>query len=274
MFVSDIDGTLIDRHGVISEANRRALQKLKDRGIPVILATGRTWGGTQEVWEQLDLSDPVIVCNGAQVYDPVSKQFLWDQRLTFDEVRAAETMLQDLPVQVYAVVSDSLLLVHQPEKRAGFKAFSGDRYAQVDNVFQYLRETGTRPVKIFVLGEPDVIPGAVATLRERGGLNAVQSEPYAFDILAPGTSKASALTPILQRFGMSPQHIVAVGNAPNDVELVDIAGLGFAVGDAHPSLLQVADHVTAPAALDGVAEAVHRAFPSPMPAPVKAAAPA
>lgn len=272
MFVSDIDGTLVDGRGVISDANRRALQTLKDRGIPVILATGRTWGGTQEVWEQLDLTDPVIVCNGAQVYDPVSKQFLWEQRLTFDEVRAAEAMLQHLPVQVYAVVSDTLLLVHQPEKRAGFKTFSGDRYAQVDNVFQYLLETGIRPVKFFVLGEPDVIPGAVAALRERGGLNAVQSESYAFDILAPGLSKAAALTPILQRFGMSPQQIVAVGNAPNDVEMIGLAGLGIAVGDAHPTLLQVADHVTAPADQDGVAEAVERAFPAPEPA--NAAAPA
>lgn len=265
MFVSDIDGTLIGPDGVVSEANRAAIQELRNRGIPVVLATGRTWGGTADLWEELGLDEPVILCNGAQVYDPRTGRMLWDRRLSREEMQAAEQLLRDQPVHVYAVVSDRKVLVHHPRGTGSFTAFNGDRYVPVEDVFAELDRTGVRPIKLFVLAEPALVPSLVAMLRTEGRLNAVQSESYAFDVVPHQVSKAEALDALLGHRSLSPQRVVAVGNAPNDIDMLRYVGLGVAVGDAHPDVLAVADHVTAPCAEDGVARAVASVFAVPLP---------
>lgn len=265
MFVSDIDGTLIGPDGVVSEMNRAAIQALRSRGIPVVLATGRTWGGTVDLLEDLGLDDPVILCNGAQVYDPRTGRMLWDRRLSRAEVQAVERLLRDQPVQVYAVVSERKVLVHRPRGAGSFTAFNGDRYVPVDDVFAELDRTDVLPVKFFVLAEPALVPVLVARLRTEGKLNAVQSESYAFDVVPQEVSKAQALDALLGHRALSPQRVVAVGNAPNDIDMLRYVGLGVAVGDAHPDVLAVADHVTAPCAQDGVAHAVASVFAVPLP---------
>lgn len=261
MLVLDIDGTLIGSDGVLSEANRRAIAMLKEQGVPIVLATGRTWGGTRALWEGLGLTHPVILCNGAQVYDPVRDRFLYDRRLTFDEVRRVETFLAPDPsVDLYAVVSAIQMWVHRPEGRGSYMAFDGDHYVEVPDVFRRLVETDTRPVKFLAITEPAAVGNLVPRLRSEGGLNAVQSEPYAFDILPPAVSKGSALAALLSHMGVSPRRVVAVGNAPNDLDMLKVAGLGVAVGDAHAEVIAAADRVTVPCKDGAVAEVVQEVF--------------
>lgn len=267
MLVSDIDGTLIGPDGIVSPTNRRALEWLKERGIPVLLATGRTWGGTQPVLEQLGLDDPVILCNGAQVYDPKRKRMLWDRRLSAREVEVARSLLQGLPVHVYAVISESQVLVQCPDESEGYTPFSGDRYREVPDVFAHLAATGIRPVKLFILAHPSMVEPLVRKMREEGGLNAVQSESYAFDIVPPAVSKATALDALLRRWTVDPEEVVAVGNAPNDLDMLTYVGFGVAVGDAHPEVLAAVRQVTVPCAEDAVARVVETAFAFPGVAP-------
>src|SRR5690606_23339946 len=138
-------------------ANRRAIATLVELGIPVVLATGRTWGGTRHLWEDLQLKHPVILCNGAQVYDPVRQVLLHDQRLDFQEVGTVKSVLARAPVDLYADVSPVHMWVHRPDGSGDYLAFGGDEYVETPDLFGDLVRPGTKPVKFLAVAEPDAV---------------------------------------------------------------------------------------------------------------------
>ena len=231
------------------------MRHARDAGIPVLVATGRMFRSVAPYLERAGIDDPVICYQGAAVVDPRDGAFLVHVPLELDVARDAIAALEVLghPPNVY--VGDELFVAeHTPYSRA----YAGFQHLPVTEVGDLLSWLDVPPTKLVAVGEPDEMPALRLELHERLGSRAflTTSLPYLLEVGNPAVSKGSGLAYVAERLGIAREGIVAFGDGENDVELLEAAAFGFAVGEAHPRLRAVASAECAGPEAEGVAAVI------------------
>ena len=250
----DIDGTLLDWYGPISPAVCDAVRRTAASGVPVVVATGRAVLGTAPVLEELRLPDGVAVCSNGSVtisHSPVRVT----STVTFDARPAVSALLENVPTALVAVevvgkgyrVND-----HFPDGE-----ISGDIWLEP------VESLVAEPVTRVVIRDPDASAEDFSRLASRLGLHGINyfvGHTAWLDLAPIGVSKASALDAIVHEHGVDRSDVLAIGDGPNDVEMLTWAGRGVAMGNAPVSVRDVADDVTETLERDGVAVELSRWF--------------
>ena len=261
LIVSDIDGTLIGADGVISENNTRALRRAADRGVLVALCTGRVMAAATRFIEHLGLDGYHIFSDGALVRNPETRHDLYLAELP-------PALLGEMTV--YAREHDLFLeyftpteyLIETESEYLAMRRFFGIEYRKVD--FDALPDN-TRVIKGGLISNPATAPGVAAFLAHFNGrldytYAATPAFPQArfYNLVAPGVSKGRALKELANYLKIPLAQTLAIGDANNDISLLETAGLAVAMGNAAASVQRAADHVTADVDHDGVAAAVEK----------------
>lgn len=260
LLVSDIDGTLVGEDKIVPSGVVTAVRAAQERGIRVCLATGRMWEAARPFVEVLGADPPIILYNGAVVYDFAKDRTLWWCRLPLDATR-----------QILAAIRRAAQVT--PLLFVGGKAFaerstpSVDLYGRRNRVTVEITPDFTalftqEPVKILVVGHPADLQALSASLAELPGVpvNQVFSQRDYLEILPAETSKGRALRVLAQAVGVPLERVVAVGDHLNDLTMLTTAGLGIAVEGSPPELLAVAGDVAPPPEREGVREVIERWF--------------
>ena len=250
---TDLDGTLLDEQGRVSAPSRDALARLKARGLPVFVATGRSVCATESAVTDLDLQTPWICYNGAVVYEPATREWLRHETLD-DEVTEALLEVAHAHALFY-------FLYHQDEKvtlppRFDFQA---DFYGRMENIrevarFEDLPRRSVTKLSIFTSGgEHDrAVLDLLAGLEkehyiERFPMGTIPGfREFGFhtmDVHSFAGGKGAGMRYVMERFGLDPSEVIAIGDHRNDLSMLEEAGLAVAVGDAPPELLAAADRV-------------------------------
>lgn len=252
----DVDGTLVDGHNAISPATADAVRAIVDAGMHVVVSTGRAAPGALEVSDRLDLPDGLAVCsNGAVVigYRPVEVI----HAVTFDASDAVRRVLNEIPDALVAVEEVGVgYRVNRPFPRG---EISGRITVDVDDVEALVAE----PVTRVIIRADGYDPGEFHALVR--GLGLTDTNYYIgytawLDIAPLGVSKASGLALVCERLGVEPSDVLAVGDGHNDVEMLEWAGRGVAMGHGPDALRNAADHVTGTIHEDGLAQELARYF--------------
>lgn len=263
MLVADVDGTLTGPDGRISRTNRAAIRWLMAQGIPVTLATGRSRQSTAPVVEELGIRLPVVLYNGAEVYDFQSGQLLAERVLAPKEAALAAGLLTESSVAVFACTSEAVVAAPDADVTDYLLPAERRRLLRAD-LLEFLKVGGAGAVrKICATGsEADVMRAytSLADVARQLDLNLTLPDPRCLEILPAGVSKATGLAEVTRWLGVEAGDVVVVGNGRNDVEMIRWAGLGVAVADAHPELLAAADTVTVASSEDAVAHVVRECF--------------
>ena len=259
----DIDGTLLDDEKRLPEANRAAVRAAHDAGIRIAIASGRMTPRIEPVEELLDLDCTVIAYNGAKVVSPRSegRQTLVHQPVTADVASffidfAAQ---HGYPLNFY---DQDRLYAQSGASRQDLI----DLYARRTGATYHYRDDlaafrGTEPTKLILLADPPDCDQLVADLgAELGDRTCLtKSEPEYLEVTATGVDKGSALKHLASRLGIPIENTLAMGDADNDLTLVEAAGLGVAVANANSNVRAVASKVTdADNNAGAVAEAIER----------------
>ncbi len=259
MLVSDIDGTLTDERGQISSANRGAVRKLIASGFPVTLATGRSRQDAVDIVCELGIELPVVIHNGAGIYDYKNGTYLLQQHLSRGEAVVALNLLERTGLAVFAY-ADEYVYIGKWESALADYLLPGCRvrYAPLRRVIdrQPLR-------KLCVTGPAPDCAAAFLDLRRRditNHLNVHLPDPHCIEVLPKGVDKAGGLAVLLRSMGIDFADIVAIGNGANDIRLLQRAGTGIAVADAVPELLAIAKHVTTTSTKDALAQVITEFF--------------
>jgi HAD superfamily hydrolase (TIGR01484 family) len=244
----DVDGTLVDATNRFTPAVGAAVQAMAEFGIPVVIATGRAVPGTTEVCERLELPDGLAVCsNGAVLigYRPVEIV----HAVTFDASEAVRRVLDHVPNAFVAVEEIGVgYRVNRP-----FPSGEIAGTITIEDVDSLINE----PVTRVIIRATETDPHEFLALVE--GLGLSDTNYYigytAWLDLAPlGVSKASGLAHVCARLGVDPAGVLAIGDGFNDVEMLEWAGRGVAMGQAPDRVKDAADAVTGTWADDGVAQ--------------------
>lgn len=253
----DLDGTLLDSHGRLPERNRTAVREACARGVTVILATGKSRASAAHLLRELDLRTPGVYTQGLTIFDGDGRllhEITLDPAVTTAVVAYLEA--HNLPTIAHAGTR-LLTPADTPARRLLHTRFDEPLPEVVGPLGPQL--DGLRINKLLV-SDPGNNAATRAALRELVGARAtvLQAVPEFIEVVPPHTSKGAGVTAVLGLLGIAPENVLAIGDGENDVEMLALAGIGVAMGNAHPRARQVADAVVANNDGCGVAEAIER----------------
>jgi Cof subfamily protein (haloacid dehalogenase superfamily) len=272
----DLDGTLLNSDHKITERTEKALKAAAAKGVHIILATGKTFISGERIVKQLNLNHPAIFMQGTISYNAdgsVRHQITLDagiarQVITFAEDRgymmAVYSGKRILVRQMHKRVEELTTLYHEPMPEA---------IGSLQNVLDSIPVNKLLAVKP---GDGRAINALRWQLKMQINGNARLLNAGIEDmleILPNGASKGAALKTLIKDLGVSGESVMAIGDAENDIEMIQLAGIGVAVGNAGQAVKDAADVVVASNDADGVAEAVERYVLQTEPTPALAVEP-
>jgi Cof subfamily protein (haloacid dehalogenase superfamily) len=257
LVVVDLDGTARSRLRGITPGVRAAVAAARERGVRVCVATGRMWRSAEPWVRMLGADPPVILYNGGQVLDFETGQTLYERRLSESTARAAlELVLRDPEVQPHLYVDDRVL-VERPHPLTD--AYTADDGLTADVVQSFEPFLVAGPQKVLVIGTRRRVEALQRSFRDSAlPVHAVQSEPIYLEVLPPGVSKGEALRAMLEMLRVSATETIAVGDNWNDLEMIEAAGLGIAMGNAPEGVRARADYVCGTAEEEGLKDVLQR----------------
>jgi len=259
MLVLDLDDTLLTDDHCISPLNKEILLKAQEMGVKVVLASGRPTPAMLSFAHDLELAkfgSFLISFNGGQITDMRNNQVIFERSLTKDEIHS----LHDFSIQhkVHIITYS----------HAGVISETDSEYIDVEialtgmphrKVASFKAEVQSSAVKCILLEEPGYLKTIEQRLRaERSDLSVSLSKPFFLEVVPKGIDKAASIDFLAQQLGILPHEIIAVGNAGNDLSMIQYAGLGVWVDNVTPELRHLADVIVSSNNNNGVAEVVQR----------------
>ncbi|MDO5493836.1 MAG: HAD family hydrolase [Nesterenkonia sp.] len=271
LVASDIDGTILSygltESGRITDRTVEAFARVRDLGLQVVLVTGRPVRWLRPVADALGGIGPVICSNGAVVYDFEEGRLLHEDPMVTEVLFEAVERIRRLDPQV-TFAAETLRRIHaDPTFMQGSLFFQEERRRAAGVTEDMLRlgpveetldeSSDDRVVKLLAKTtsvDPDVFLGQV---HDSVGdlLKVTHSAPGVslLELSARGVDKASALRRFADGRAIGREQVIAFGDMPNDIEMLQWAGRSWAVGSAHPMARSAADHLTRSCEDDGVA---------------------
>ncbi len=250
----DIDGTLVDFDGSTRPAVVKAVHAVIDSGAHVVLSTGRSVFGITPVIEEFGLPDGhAVASNGAVTftYAPATVR----SATTFDPGPAVRAVLSRVPEALVAV--EVIGRGYRANRHFPVGEINGELW--LESVDELIRE----PVSRVIIRDPSSsVEDFVALAGDMGlhGTNYYVGYTAWLDLAPEGVSKASALADVARELGVDRSEVLAIGDGRNDVEMLQWAGRGVAMGQAPNAVKEVADAVTATWEDDGVVVELARWF--------------
>jgi Cof subfamily protein (haloacid dehalogenase superfamily) len=253
----DLDGTVLRRNLRITRATVAALQRLRDRGMRLVVATGRRFEDAREYAGRLGFcdQDPVICYGGSMVRRMNGETLL---HRTLPRSLGTEVLEWSAGRDLHARIFLDGGIVTSPDTPAALEHLR--RYAEpgvsvVDSPADWLRDGGAEPTKLVIVDRPDDIKGWLeeAQAAFAGRLFVTRSLPHYVEVGSLEGTKAAALAFLCDRWGIEPERVLAFGDADNDIDMLGFAGHGVAVGGMTGEVREAADVVVPGVDEDGVA---------------------
>lgn len=257
----DLDGTLLNSNNTVSERNVTVIKQAIEQGIEVIIATGKTRVSATETIERLGLTTPGIYLQGLAIYES-DGSISFQKTLSPDIARKVITFAEDRGYQMVAYSGNRILVRTEFPKGNELATKYGEPMPEaVGSLQNILDEMPVHKLIAVKPGEPKKIRALRWQLEIQlsGKATLVQAMiPDMVEILPPGVSKATALKSLLKRMNISAENVMAIGDGENDIEMLQLAQIPVAIGNADERLRAVAKHFVASNDEDGVAEAIER----------------
>ncbi|RCX17952.1 hypothetical protein DFR58_106120 [Anaerobacterium chartisolvens] len=260
----DLDGTLLNSQKYVSRENRHALKCAMDKGVKVVVCSGRIFAGARIFAGQIETNEPVIACNGAVIKEMSSSKVIYSNSLSAQACCEIIDVCHKEDIYFHVYIGDTMYT----ERLEYSSLFYWNRNAELseeDKVDIRL----TEDIKRVVEGNTDPIAKVVVISRDGGKLSKarrsmefvktidITSSNYDnFEVINHGVSKWNALKYLIERMKIQPGEVIAIGDNENDSSMIKNAGLGIAMGNAEEYIKQIADYVTLDNDQNGVAEAV------------------
>lgn len=277
LFATDLDGTLLNRDSQISRENAEAIQKAQTSGMKVTIATGRVYSDVVEISRQGGIKTPIIGSNGATIHDENGERLF---HLPFERETAASVMkwLEDQHIYyeastqmgIYAPISSHETMLAELERVLGSrpgedvermirsikKHYNKKDYHRVTSHLEIPTEAFIYNIMAFSMN-PDKLQRGREYFSSRTDVAMVVSFEHNFEMQHPDVSKGNALAKLAEHFNIAMKDTAAIGDNFNDVSMLQMAGVGIAMGNAEPEIRALAKTITRTNTEHGVAHAIH-----------------
>ena len=262
----DLDGTTLNSAKRISERTRKALEAAAEKGVHIVVATGRPFAALPKDVFDIHAIRYMLTSNGAAITDLEKNEIFYENCLDPGTVEAAVKMLKDTDYILEGFVSGKAYIekeYYDQVKRTG-KSFRNVDYIlntrnpiedlcgfllehreHVENINVNFEDVSCKPALRELLL---TLPNATITTSFKNNL----------EIGGPTTSKAEALRQLGRLLGVSRDEMMAAGDSPNDMAMLQEAGIAVVMGNGEEEVKAIADYITSDNDHDGVEEAVEK----------------
>jgi len=259
LVVTDLDGTLWETPSTIHPTTVPAVRELERRGVPLMVATGRRLASTRDPLADLGLAPPVVVLNGALAVDLGTGERIHRHGFTAERARQVLDAFADVGLSPCVYVDDDEVHVyvsHDPSTHPEHLASFGE-WVQTRDLYEVVAELPILAYAVLAV-PPSVVEGLEEPLRALANPHVSSERQYGggltVTVAPPGLSKWDGVAAFCEHKGLDVTKVLAMGDGPNDLELLDGAAVAVVMADGHPDALARADHVLPRSAEGGWAQ--------------------
>ncbi|MDR1881038.1 MAG: Cof-type HAD-IIB family hydrolase [Tannerellaceae bacterium] len=260
LLVLDVDGTLLNDRKEITPVTLITLLKIQQMGIQVVLASGRSTHGIMPLAKALELdkyNGHILSYNGGQIFNMQTGKLLFERRINTELIPYLEKTAKKNGFTILTYHQDRLftnnpenLHVREEAARNGMQVVEAEPFAGAITF---------SPCKcMLVSDDEEALIRLENHLKKRldGVLDIFRSEAYFLEVVPPSINKADTLGILMEKLSVTAEEIIAIGDGVCDISMIQMAGLGIAMGNAAEAVKRCADNVTTSNEDDGVARAV------------------
>lgn len=263
----DLDGTTLGSTPTISPRNRAAVAIARERGLEVVLVTGRHHIATRPFHADLGLTTPAICCNGTYVYDFLAERVVTGAPLGRERARWLLDAARRHGAHSVVYSGDAMNYEVEDARTIRTTAWAESLpepgrpvMRKVDDLADLIEEASIIWKLFASHDDPAVLAALQAEAIAQGNISAELSWIDCLDLVAAGNSKGARLVEWAGSRGIPAEAIIAIGDNFNDISMFEKVGLSIAMGNADPVVKAAATRVTETNVADGVAQAIEHLF--------------
>lgn len=262
LLVLDVDGTLLNDAKEITKRTLSALLKIQQMGVRVVLASGRPSYGLMKVAKTLELGNYggfILSYNGCQIINAQNGEILFERRINPEMLPYLEKKARKNGFALFTYHDNLILTNNSDDEHVLDEAELNDLVVIEEEEFSTAIDFA--PCKCMLVSDDEA---ALVALEEHwkkrlsGVLDVFRSEPFFLEVVPCSVDKANTLGALLEHLGVKREEVMAIGDGTCDVAMLQLAGMGVAMGQAPDSVKACADYITASNEEDGVAVAVEK----------------
>lgn len=262
LLVLDVDGTLLNDAKEISKRTLAALLKVQQMGVRIVLASGRPTYGLMPLAKTLELGNYggfILSYNGCQIINAKNGEILFERRINPEMVPYLEKKANKNGFAIFTYHDDTLITNTAKNEHIQQEAQLNNLRVIEEDEFSIAIDFA--PCKCMLVSDDEE---ALVALEEHwkkklnGALNVFRSERCFLEVVPCAIDKANSLGALLEQLDVKREEVIAIGDGVCDVTMIQLAGLGIAMGHSQDSVKACADFVTATNEEDGVAIAVEK----------------
>jgi hypothetical protein len=257
MLVLDMDDTLLTDDHKISEENKEMLFKAQELGVYVVLASGRPTPAMTAYAKELKLNDSYMISyNGAVITDLKEDKIIFEQTLSQQQIHELYDYSLKSKTHIITYVDGKIVSETDSEYIEVERTITGLEH---DKVPSFKNKVKSSAIKCILLEEPSYLKEVEKDLKTAmPHLSVCMSKPFFLEVAQNGIDKGASIKFLAEKLNILQSEIIAVGNAGNDLTMIEYAGLGVWVDNVTPELRDKGDVIVASNNDHGVAEVVRR----------------
>lgn len=280
----DIDGTLLNSYGEVSQRNKDAIRKAINKGIQIILTSGRMPKAIMPIANQINANKYIISGNGAAIYDIENKVNIYQNYMKKEKILEIIDIC-DINSMFYSIYTNNVIIAKSLNYNILYynsenKKNPEDKKIKMNittDIYNYVKEySGDDFLKVTICdGNQIVFNSSINKLKKIKGIDILEVAHMSRKIIKHGTeecpieyfyteisnknvNKWTAIEKLIEKLNIKKEEVIAIGDNVNDQEMLKNAGLGIAMGNSSPNVKKTADYVVSNNNESGVAEAFEK----------------
>lgn len=280
----DLDGTMLNPSGVVTENTKNVIKKTIEKGIDVIIASGRPIDSIQSIAKEIGSEKYFIAGNGALIYDMKKGEIIYDKFLAKEKILEIIKICEENSIS-YNVYTDKTILatalkynvLYYQKENLKKEESKQTKISIVENIYEYVKnKKEDKFLKMTICDDNQaVFQSIIRKLRKiegievldvshmakktiKQGTEEIVIEYYYTEITTKNVDKWEAIQYLMEKMNITKDEVIAIGDNINDKKMIQEAGLGVAMEGSTPIVTQIADYITESNNNEGVSKVLER----------------
>lgn len=280
----DLDGTLLNNYGVISEDTKCTIKKVIEKGIDVIIASGRPIDSIKAIAKEIGSENYFIAGNGSLIYDIKNDEIIYEKFLNKQKILEITRICEENSIS-YNIYTEETIIAKQLKYNVLYyykenlkkEENKKTNITLVNDIIKYIKESdNNRFLKITICDENKTIfnsvmkklkkvsdinvldVGHISRKTIKQGTEDILIEYYYTEISLKDVNKWKAIEYLIDKLNINKNEVIAIGDNINDEEMLKNAGLGVAMGQSTPKIIELANDITDDNENEGVKKVIQK----------------
>lgn len=280
----DLDGTLLNQYGMVTENTKNIIKQTIEKGIDVIIASGRPIDSIQTIAKEIGSEKYFIAGNGALIYDIQKNEIIYDKFLSKEKVLEIIKICEENSISYNVYTNQTILakalkynVLYYQKENLKKEESKQTKISIIENMYEYVKNKKEEKfLKMTICDDNQtVFQSIIRKLRKiegievldvshmarktiKQGTEQIKIEYYYTEITMKNVDKWDALEFLMKKMNVRREEVIAIGDNVNDKKMIQEAGLGVAMGGSTPVVTQVADYVTTSNSEEGVVKVLEK----------------